>query len=143
VDSFEQSRRIAVFAQEIDKGLRTINEIRVNDLGLERIDEDWANMPHWMWQALHAQSHQPSAYNPYAQLFPPTDGDGEPTDCHLVYPNLLKRAKVTVELRISFALITLSFKKVIVREVLFSLNVELEEKINTTHENLYLRRGLC
>lgn len=60
IDSFEQARMTTNYVSEIQVGLRTVNEIRTKDMGLD--DVDWGHEPQWF------QEHnkpQPAPYNPF------------------------------------------------------------------------------
>ena len=70
IDSFEQARRTANFVSEINVGLRVVNEIRQEELGLD--DVEWGDKPPQFWQTPQAEP-----YDPFGEAPPPKVEDND------------------------------------------------------------------
>lgn len=68
IDSFEKARQTTIFTSEAQIGIRTINEIRVEDYGLPEVP--WGDVPQWFFEATRPQ------FNPFQDFpdgLPPPD----------------------------------------------------------------------
>lgn len=68
VDSFENARRTANFVSMIQSGLKTVNEIRVDELGMDEVE--WGNEPPQFWKT-------PQTYDPWGDD-PSSEDEEEP-----------------------------------------------------------------